>query len=428
MYEWEDKYKKCQSVDKLKKKLSQLMQEYLWSVAIECEKTIEEAQKEKRKIIKQKEALETKVTTADDNYKQSNDNYEQMRQLIDDVNKKVKELQQKRDQHLNLYKEQHQNYKTVNNELKKYESQCDRKKHERKQLCEKLEEEKQKNQKDYQDEKRQIESKIQTIKQKISDLQAQEKNKHNETQMFQKEIDLNNKIDQERKFDLTNIEKKIDNLKLEIKNLLNSKNNQIHQFGDYMAAICDDVKIEYKNGRFKQMPRGPIGMYIEPVKYEWSLAIEQCIGNLVNSFICANYDDERLMHQIIARHARNPNSRPRVIVNDFNSQLYDVKHYRPSLTQYSTVYEMLIIKDSIVANALIDQRKIESVLLLPDRETGREVMERNIPKNCVEAFLPNGDQLYCLPSFRAYACQKKQPSIFIKNVQSSIEYVFFLLL
>ena len=66
---------------------------------------------------------------------------------------------------------------------------------------------------------------------------------------------------------------------------------------------------------------------------------------------------------------------------------------------------MLRIRDNIVANALIDQvcstfqtgfeqlllnifdfrqRKIESVLLLPDHNVARDVIERNLPKNCNE--------------------------------------------
>ena len=62
--------------------------------------------------------------------------------------------------------------------------------------------------------------------------------------------------------------------------------------------------------------------------YEWALAIEQCLGGLVNSFICENYEDERLMHQLLSRYVRNPNQRPRVLVNkDFNRPLHDVTRY-----------------------------------------------------------------------------------------------------
>jgi hypothetical protein len=128
--------------------------------------------------------------------------------------------------------------------------------------------------------------------------------------------------------------------------------------------------------KFKQAPVGPIGMYIEPVDYKWALAIEQCIGGLVNSFICANYEDERIMHQLISRHVKNPSQRPRIIVNNFNRPRHDITQF-VSLTQNAinyliyvylkrpssnepTVYEMLKFKNDVVANALIDQVKFSS--------------------------------------------------------------------
>lgn len=184
----------------------------------------------------------------------------------------------------------------------------------------------------------------------------------------------------------------------------------------------------HEQGKFKHLPRGPIGMHIEPKSSEWSLAIEQCLGPLILSFICGSYEDERLMHALIAKHVHQVNKRPRVIVSDFSARLYDVQRYRPENRQYPTVYEMLRCDDPIVANTLFDMRKIESILLLPDRETGRNMIEKgNAGANCQEAFLKNGDQLLGRPSYRAYACQFKTARIFIDNpdqvIQSVIEFL-----
>lgn len=82
---------------------------------------------------------------------------------------------------------------------------------------------------------------------------------------------------------------------------------------------------------------------------------------------------------------------------------------------------MLSFKNNVIANALVDQRKIESILLLPDREVGRHVMEKNLPRNCQEAFLMSGDHVYGYPSYKSYGCGKQNPKYLMKDVQSAIE-------
>ena len=58
---WEEKYKKCQSVEKLRQKLSLLIKEYSWASAIAWEKTVENSEKEKRNFDKSKEKHLKKV-------------------------------------------------------------------------------------------------------------------------------------------------------------------------------------------------------------------------------------------------------------------------------------------------------------------------------------------------------------------------------
>jgi hypothetical protein len=83
---------------------------------------------------------------------------------------------------------------------------------------------------------------------------------------------------------------------------------------------------------------------------------------------------------------------------------------------------MLDIKDPVVANTLIDQRRIESVLLLPDREIGRDIIEFKSTAKCSEAFLRNGDQLLGKPSYKVYGCRFKEAHIFIENCENAIRF------
>jgi hypothetical protein len=84
---------------------------------------------------------------------------------------------------------------------------------------------------------------------------------------------------------------------------------------------------------------------------------------------------------------------------------------------------MLSIKDHVIANTLFDQRRIESILLLPDMNVGREIVERNSTSGCSEAFLMNGDQLLGKPSYRMYACRNKEARYFMKLIGDEIKYL-----
>ncbi len=102
------------------------------------------------------------------------------------------------------------------------------------------------------------------------------------------------------------------------------------------------------------------------------------------------------MHQLFDKHVKNSWEKPRTVVTDFSTPLYDWKKYRPNMgshSQHPTVYEMLRIKDDTVANVLFDVRRIEAILLLPDYNAGRENIERGSNDKCSEAFLKNGDKL-----------------------------------
>ncbi len=95
LYQWEDKYKKCQSVDNLKKRLNTLMGEYTWCVAIDCEKTIENLEKEKKTLMKSKEKHEQKLNEHKEKQTELTDKDKQIQidynKVKNEINSKKKE-------------------------------------------------------------------------------------------------------------------------------------------------------------------------------------------------------------------------------------------------------------------------------------------------------------------------------------------------
>ena len=124
-----------------------------------------------------------------------------------------------------------------------------------------------------------------------------EKFKFKDNQMYSSGIEHAQGQIREKTFNCSNFEKTIRNFQSDVDNLKNAAGNMIYKFGDTMPALVDDVKQSFENGNFKELPRGPIGMYIKPKDHQYSLAIEQCLGALICSFICGNYEDEKTLQK-----------------------------------------------------------------------------------------------------------------------------------
>jgi chromosome segregation ATPase len=396
------------------------MIELSWAYVVETEKIIEGIMKEKKISEKAKEKHQQKIDNNDAEFERTNSEFNKKKSEINELTNAIKGSGSTYEEVTAKWKKASMNVKSVQTELKKLNSQLDKKTRDSKELADKLNEEKKKNETDYQDEKNQKEAAINEIKEKLKEISNMEKTKSQDNQMLSGDMEKNRRAVSDKNYDLMENEKTVKKYEAEIENLKNVAKNQLCKFGDFMPELVNDVKRHFEMKKFKQMPRGPLGMYIQPKESSWTLAIEQCLGFLLTAFVCDNYDDEKVMHQLIAKHVSQVRQRPRVIVSDFSTPLYDSRRFRPATTQYSTVYEMLNIKDNVVANTLMDQRKVESVLLLPDRQAGREVIEQNSTQNCSEAFLKNGDRYMGLPSFRMYSCAFSTPKYFIENTEGAI--------
>ena len=327
LFTLEEKFKRCQSVEKLRQRLGVLMQEFSWTVVINSEKLIEAANREKQALMAKKDKLESKFLEAKNNFELTNTAYEEIKASIANLNSKSKSDAAEYEKVNVAFKNASQNYKHIQNELKKVQIQLDRKSREFNSVNEKLNEEKNNNERDNDEERKQKELKISGIKKEQAKCSEIEKFKVKDNQMYTSAIDQAQRQISDKRFEIKNLENLRNNLTEDVKNLNKSTTDKIYRFGPYMKELVMDVKKSFDQGRFKQMPRGPIGMYIEPRDHSYAIAIEQCIGSLMQSFVCENYEDEKLMHQLINKHVRPPHHKPRVIVNDFSTPLYDANRF-----------------------------------------------------------------------------------------------------
>ena len=168
LYKLEVKYKKCQSVDKLRKKLSILMKEYTWSVVINVEKILKTCVDEKQAFLNKQEKIQAKIDDNRAKLAESNQEYNDIKKNIGSLSKQAKTSQTEYDRVQAAYKKVSLEYNAVKSELKRRGLLVDRKKKELSQLNDKLAEEKSNTAKDYEDEKAQKDQKIQAIKKELN--------------------------------------------------------------------------------------------------------------------------------------------------------------------------------------------------------------------------------------------------------------------
>ena len=69
------------------------------------------------------------------------------------------------------------------------------------------------------------------------------------------------------------------------------------------------------------------------------------------------------------------------------------------------------------------QRGIENILLIKDRGEARKLMSSsNPPRNCREAFTVEGDQLYCVPTYRFYSSSVRNSTVLTARVEDDIRW------
>jgi chromosome segregation ATPase len=390
LWKEEEKVKKTQSLNKLKIKLDLLMKEFSWSMVIFWEKKLQETQKEQSLKTKSKVKLLEKLGESENMYNKVSNEYETVKKEINDLNAKIKSINLNDNDNFNKIKSK---LRGKQNEHKKLNEIFNKKKNQLSELEEKYNDEKRNSNTNFDSERMEKKRLIAELKLELKDLNQTEKKITDDDRDLYLNIEKQQKQIEMIDIDINSLLNENLKLETEIQKLENASKNQLMKYGVFIPDLLRDIKKSCDDGKFRQIPRGPIGSLIQP-NGEWSLAIEESIGSgLMTAFVCGNHQDEAVLYKLINKHVHNPSMRPRVIVADYSSKLYDVNKFRPEHTQYPTVFEMINIKDPIISNVLIDLRKIESILLFPDYETGVRIIERKADRNCSEAYLKNGDKL-----------------------------------
>ncbi|GJQ78528.1 hypothetical protein Trydic_g11642 [Trypoxylus dichotomus] len=249
-----------------------------------------------------------------------------------------------------------------------------------------------------------------TKKKEMSDLEAQIGHIENmiettQNDVFQLKSSISRQEEQENDLqrESKQVKTKYDQITDQI-NTLKNESNALVVYGKEMPEIVKAIR-QNKN-KFTHLPRGPLGASINIRDKKWDVAIEGFLGaGLLRAFTVDNKKDNALLMEIFNQHCGSGH-KPLVITSKFFNKVHDI---RPNLVQADSdcisLYNAIDIKDPVVANCLIDQRSIESILLIPSTERAIQLLsdENRVPRNCSQGVVINGDTFYPDPNYKTYA-------------------------
>ncbi|KAM8832240.1 structural maintenance of chromosomes protein 6 isoform 1-T2 [Spinachia spinachia] len=199
-----------------------------------------------------------------------------------------------------------------------------------------------------------------------------------------------------------------------------SRSNRLRRFGEHMPGLLNAIQEAHRRGQFKHKPRGPLGYLISLKDPELALSVEVCLKGQLQAFTCDNHEDERVLQGLMSKMFPS-GRRPAIITSNFLARVHDTRSRAVNHPDHPSVLQALEIEDPVVANCLIDQRGIESILLIKNRTEARRIMQgRNPPQHCNQAFSKEGDQIF---TNRNYTAEQTRANYLSGDVEEEIRHL-----
>lgn len=228
--------------------------------------------------------------------------------------------------------------------------------------------------------------------------------------------DSNDRIER-CKADIRKHQEKANTISNQIRNYQASGEDALSVYGRSMSEVVKRVEQLHKQGKFSELPRGPLGRYIQVSDRRYKQAVENILDqNFLQSFFVNNDKDRVQLNNVLKQF---PDLKLNIIASKFQKKVHDVSNGIVRIDESNGRILMDIIKvtDPIVMNCLIDQKAVETVVLVEDSDSANVLTENqhDVPRNLKKVYLLQPfTEFHPAPSYRNYAIQSK-PSRFIQT-------------
>uniref|UniRef100_A0A8C7VVB6 Structural maintenance of chromosomes protein 6 n=1 Tax=Oncorhynchus mykiss TaxID=8022 RepID=A0A8C7VVB6_ONCMY len=260
-----------------------------------------------------------------------------------------------------------------------------------------------------------IREQLEAITVRVQQLEPQSAELKNEAQSRSKAFNTAQVREQREEEDL---KRSMEAIRRKLQTMEGSRSDRLRRFGEKMPALLAAIEDADRKGQFRKKPVGPLGYCIRLKDHEQALAVEKCLGSLMVAFTCDNHEDEKLLQGLMRGYYQG-GRRPQIITCQFFNRVHDTSRRAVNHPDYPSVLQSLEIEDPVVANCLIDQRGIETILLIKvgPAEARRVMQGRQPPRNCYQAFTKEGDQCY---NNRYYSNDQRRCDYLSRDVEEEI--------
>lgn len=186
----------------------------------------------------------------------------------------------------------------------------------------------------------------------------------------------------------------------------NTPNNSLRAYGEYMPAFVNDIKRLYENGKFSNMPIGPLGDMIEVKNPKYRKYIEDLCSKYLYAFIVDNAKDSMVLKNLVR--SKYSQAKPiTIITRKFRDRVYDVRGKRVAPdSRYDVLMDAVNIENPNVMNCFIDVIKADSLVFVTKFEDATHLTDKieNVPPNLSRVLLLEPySEFYPAPSYRSYS-------------------------
>ncbi|CAG8433302.1 13049_t:CDS:10 [Ambispora gerdemannii] len=393
----EDRYKNMQKARELELSLDKLKNEMAWAQVEEVEQVVQEAEYKRNNS-------ERRVNTTRTKFDEANQSLQEISQEVAEVNDELNEHAQQA-KPLNIMNEE----KEINETIIRLRETVN-------QHHQKIEEETRK---------------LEQLNggQNLEEARAEIEEKENEVSQIKQKLDRSRSDVRESEEAIAHAQRQKDllgeNLRLTsaeigrsrhfLQQLHEKRENRLKVFGYNLPQVVEAINRET---RFVHKPVGPLGMYVQLLRPEWAKAVESIVGSTMVAFAVQNHADRNLLSEIMRRY----NCKSPIIVG--TDDPFDYTAGEPS-SQFLTILRVLQFDSEQVKRVFINDKSIESTILLENRSEADEIMYnhgRGYPHDISACYTIDGYKIghrgggYSTQAMRMY----NGPSRFTTDIESEI--------
>jgi structural maintenance of chromosomes protein 6 len=168
------------------------------------------------------------------------------------------------------------------------------------------------------------EAKIQALEKKKEDVALMLENARRDQNQFQETFgDFRDKVENASKHKARE-QAEVQKCTGQIRNLQGSSKDSLSVYGPSMSQLIKRIEDMHKKGQFKQLPRGPLGRYIEVPDRRFKSAVENILETSLTSFFVSCDHDRMQLTKVLQGFQEF--ARLQIITGQFHDQVYDVRN------------------------------------------------------------------------------------------------------